>query len=286
MYLRFLTVFCIFSLFAGNCFAQACVGGVDTSGNQTTPTGLTNFFVLSSEESFNAPSFSTFDVVANPSIDGDRFDIDKMGRSVAAQIVQRQLAVDYFVNQFGVNFSTTVNADTNHTQKSWVSNDGKWKMYHFTIEPRYNQRIVYSGGEYVPTDGWKVNQGFYRMMAESGNNTASTTGAWGELVTRTVLDSTFADFGEMRIEQRLPCVTSGFQTSNIDLNYESIRPTFLDVLSRFGSSYGYLGNRANIDYNIYKESTALTGKARGRVELKSFGSNNYTAQVRIVLKLS
>ncbi len=284
MLFRFLVFLGLSLTFSINVMAQACIGGVDTSRNQTTPAGLTNFFVLSSEDTFNDPALNTFDPTVNTEIDGDRFDIDIMLRNVASQVAQRQLALDYFLNQFGVSFSTLVAADSGHTQKSWGSNDGNWLLLHYTIEPRYNQRIVYSGGETVPTDGWEVNQGYYRMMAIS--DTATTNGAWGDAATRTVQQFTFADYGEMRIQKRLPCVTSGFQTSTIDLNYETIRPTFPDVLANYGSAYGYQGTRANIDYNIYRESTALTGKARGRLELKAESGDDYTAQVRMVLKLS
>ena len=137
----------------------------------------------------------------------------------------------------------------------------------------------------VPTDGWNVHQSYYRMIAL--NDFAMAFGTWGGVAGKQVIAGTFAEDGEYSFETRIPCETSGFQTGNIDLNYHSIRPTFPDILA---DSYGvirYPATRAHVDYTInFDPASAITGEARGRVELQDLGGGNLQAYVRILIKMT
>ena len=262
--------FYLFFLLLPNYLFAIC-NGVPNTEPQSTPSKFSDYMVLSSEQEFNDPGFTSI-------IPGDDFDINILGRTPTEQQDQKDLAIAFFLSQYGVDFT---GGDIDPTNK--------WGLLHLSTSSQYNQRIIYAADSTVPTDGWVVHQGFYRMVALSQNtgDPSIAYGVWGGVGGRPVMFGTFADYGEMRIEVRVPCSTSGFQESNLDIRYQSVRPTFEDILATsLGSSLGYLGVRGNIDYELIDINSVVVGNARGRLELKDLGGGDYVSQVRMELKFS
>jgi len=134
---------------------------------QTTPAGLSGFLVMDAEGVFDP---MTPNYVLPP---GSDFDTNILGRT-PAQAASRQLqAFNFFLTRFGVDFF----AGTPLGDGTVLSADGNVLLFHTSIDPRWKQRIIYSGGDEVPETGWAVHEARYAATVLSGTHTL--TGTWG-----------------------------------------------------------------------------------------------------------
>jgi hypothetical protein len=236
---------------------------------QTTPAGLSGFLVMDAEGVFD-PMTSNY--VLPP---GNDFDVNVLGRT-PAQISSRQLAAfNFFLTRFGVDFF----AGTPLGDGTVLSADGNVLLFHTSIDPRWKQRIIYSGGDEVPQVGWPVHEARYAATVISGTHTL--TGTWGGAGELVPLGTTMAD-GEWVIEREVPCVndsdgsSAGTQSSLIHLGYRTEIPFVPDFL-----------NRAAIDYEVTPISgvSATTGQATGRIELNIIQGDLIQAIVKATIRL-
>ena len=134
---------------------------------QTLPAGLSNFFALSADGVFD-PMSANYQLPP-----GSDFDSNAAGRNAAQAGVRRTEAYTFFLDKYGIDFfAGTTNADGTVT-----SADGDVLLFHTAVDPRFKQRVIYSGGDMVPEEGWVVHEGRYAASVIVSNH--SLTGSWG-----------------------------------------------------------------------------------------------------------
>jgi len=236
---------------------------------QTTPSGMSGFLVMDAEGVFDP---MTPNYVLPP---GSDFDVNILGRT-PAQAASRQLqAYNFFLTRFGVDFFNGVPLGDGTV----LSADGNVLLFHTSVDPRWGQKIIYSGGDVVPQVGWAVHEARYAATVISGTHTL--TGTWGGAGELVPLGTTMAD-GEWAIEREVPCIndsdgsSAGTQTSLIHLGYKTDQPFVPDFL-----------NRAAIDYEVTPISgvSATAGQATGRIELNIIQGDLIQAIVKATIRL-
>ena len=194
-----------------------------------------------------------------------------MGRDAAAIATRQAQAFDFFLTTYGIDWSLGIPVDANN----WVSPDGSMILAYTATDPRFNQRIVYSGGDNVPQDGWVVHEARYTMIviAPSALFFGTWGGAGGELVPQA---TTVAD-GEFLIETTVPCLPTGTQTGTIHLRYQTDDPFVPDFQ-----------NRAAFEYDITTVSgiPSVSGTAVGRIELNHLLGGLLQARTKTIFKLN
>lgn len=230
---------------------------------QTTPAGLGNFFVMDSESLFD-PMDTNYIL---PS--GNDFDTNIISRTSAEALQRRTEAFDFINTKYGVDWNTGIQIDANN----WVSPDGNLILTYTAVDPRFNQRIYYSGGDDVPRDGWLVHEARYTMIVVGPQ--ATFFGTWGTAAGELVPRGTTVADGEFLVERVVSCQPSGTQADEIHLRYQTDDPFVPDFL-----------NRAAIEYDITTISgiASPTGTAIGRIELNNLTGGLVHTRVKTIFQ--
>lgn len=236
---------------------------------QTTPEGLGSFFVLNADGVFD-PMTAEYELP-----DGSTFDVDVLSRTQAEIDARKSEAYDFFLDFYGIDFfSGTVNPDG-----SVLSSDGGVILYHTAVDSRWNQRVIYSGGDEVPEEGWVVHEA--RFSASVLIDGYPLTGSWGGPGEPVPYGTTIAN-GEWVFEKVVPCTfdsdgsSAPDQNSRIHLSYRNDIPFVPDFL-----------NRAAVEYEVETVSglSSRSGEAIGRIELNILPGNLIEAIVKIGLRM-
>ena len=230
---------------------------------QTTPAGLGNFFVMDSESVFD-PMDPNYEL---PS--GNDFDTNIVGRTAGQAATRRADAFNFINTKYGFDWNSGIQIDANN----WVSPDGNMILTYTATDSRFNQRVVYSGGDNVPQSGWVVHEARYTMIVIGPSATFFGTwgGAGGELVPQ---GTTVAD-GEFLFDTVVPCLPNGTQSGLIHLRYQTDDPFVPDFQ-----------NRAAVEYDITTVSgiSSPLGQAVGRIELNYLTGGLLQTRVKTIFK--
>jgi len=237
---------------------------------QTTPGGLNNFFVINADGVFD-PATSNYQLPP-----GSDFDVNILGRNTAASLARRNDAYMFFLSEYGIDFF----GGTTNPDGTVLSVDGNVLLFHTAIDPRWDQQVIYSGGDMVPPDGWVVHEA--RYAATVIGPVATFTGVWGGAGGELVPNGATVTDGEWVFEKEVPCrntadnSSAGTQSSRIHLRYQTDVPFIPDFRGR-----------AAVDYNITPISgvSATTGTAIGRVELNILTGDLIQAIVKATVRL-
>lgn len=262
---NYLTILAAF-FYCSTCYAQVTCN----QNPQTTPQGLKNFFIMNSDGVFD-PMTTLYQL---PS--GSSFDTGVLSRTPAEIVQRRTDAYNYFLATFGIDFfSGTPNADG-----TVLSADGNVLLFHTAVDPRWSQKIIYSGGDNISRDGWIVHEARYAASVISSSFTA--TGTWGGAGVPLPFGATMAD-GEWVFDRVVPCTNDADgsaapeETSTIHIRYQTQNPFIPDFQ-----------NRAAIEYDLFTVSgiSSTTGRAVGRIELNQLPGDLIQAIVKISLRLN
>jgi len=201
----FLSIF-LFSLGSSFSYAQCNVKA------QPMPNGHSSYYVFNTDASFAAPAN-----YAPPS--GLAFDANVLDRTVAESLARRSEAVDYFLSQYGIDFTSSDTAQGGNIVLYHTMNDLNWKM-----------RTVFSGGQEVPQDGWETfeSRWWFTVVGQD----ARLFGAWGGAGGIGVRQGTAATFGEWVINTEIPCESGPPERKAIYMSFKSEMPIFPDYLGR------------------------------------------------------
>lgn len=185
---------------------------------------------------------------------GDDFDTVIMGRNEAEKAARRQLAVDYFIERFGVDFT---NGDINA--------EGTIALLHAYQDPRWNYRAYKLPDRFfVPKSGLIVHDAQYVMFVIGPQ--ATLFGSWGGPGGTTVPGGTAAVDGEYLVQG-----TNRFKLGhprNLYIRFQSTSPIF-----------GAASGRITFDCRLEQDRLGL-GLALGRQE--TYPLANGLVQVNIV----
>ena len=179
-----------------------------------TPDGNNRYYVLKADSNYD-PNDSGYTAP-----DANYFDTVLMGRNSAEVQARRDLAVSYFQNLLGLDFSSGDSLQ-----------GGKIILEHLMTDPRTNKRVHFSGGEMLPTDGWVVHEAEYRVTVVGAF--AVFYGTWGTVDGSFVPNGATASHGEYLVEVRIPCRNpTSEQLSTVHMYYEYQGPALADFLDR------------------------------------------------------
>lgn len=218
---------------------------------QPMPTGLSSFFVLNTDISFPASSSYT-----PPS--GLIFDANIMGRTPAESFAKRTEAVNYFLSQYGVDFTSSDSAQ-----------GGNIVLMHTMNDPNWNTRTVFSGGQEVPQAGWVTFESRW-WFAVVGQQ-AKLFGIWGGASGVNVPQGTAAAFGEWVIETEIPCDSALPETGRVYMSFKTERPIIPD----------YLG-RGSFEFDVQGDP-GVDGVASGLSDLR--GDTSTPGNLRVISKI-
>lgn len=201
----------LFGLVSGSmAFAQSDDAGVPA------PTGFNHMLVYMADGVYD-PNDADYTAP-----DGDYFLQEVMGRSETEIADHRQAAIDFFQERFGVD----------------VVNDERVEFTSFMVDPRNEYRLYVKANTDVPSEGWVVRDGGWRMSVTDPEGI--TLG--GEFDGVQVPQGSFGVFGEYNID-----VASGsdspfaVQPQEIIIHYQSgslIEPGSDGIMFRCELFYG------------------------------------------------
>ncbi len=243
---------------------------VCNENGQTTPNGLGNFFIMNADGVFD-PMDIFYELPP-----GSTFDVGVLGRTPAEAAQRQQDAYSFFLNKYGIEFNGgVVNPDG-----TVLSTDGGAILFHTAVDSRWNQRVIYSGGDVVPLDGWVVEEARYAASVVSPGYVL--TGTWGGAGGEPVPYGTTMADGEWVFRKVVPCFNSSDGSAAADdesiihLRYQTDYPFVPDFL-----------NRAAVEYDITPISgvSSTRGVAIGRIELNHLAGDLIQAIVKIGIRL-
>lgn len=222
---------------------------------QPLPTGMVAFYVVAADGQYD-PLDPLFTVP-----DGDDFDTIYMGRTPAQATARRDAAVAFFLTAYGIDFSGGNTAQ-----------GGAIELRHEMTDPRQDLRIWYSGDNMVQTNGWVVNDGYYKMIVVAPGG-ATFYGQWGGAGGWSVPQNSYALFGEYQIEERIPCINPVSILNNTSvIEYQSLTPTLADDYGREYMDLQMLG------------IPSTNGIGYGRTQIDSIGGGLVQAKTRLMVK--
>lgn len=257
---------------------QAQCSGITNTAPRALPDNLDYYYVLDSKGTLTLPA----DSLTNPT--GTSFDSFKS--TILANL--RTDATQSFADNWGITF----------TGMNTVSDGGDWDLDSQVLPLEYSQKILYSGGETVPTTGWTVYQAEWRVIANVDSDMVTAfgvpSGPW--------VEDRLAQLGWPPMSSSIPIqigtsiaygvfrvtCTDGFTSNTFDIRYFNIRPLFPDILFNYVNfntgTLKFNASRAAIGYYLsLDDGLTWTGQGKGLFELQDLGAN-YRAISNIVMK--
>lgn len=198
------------------------------------PAGLTGYYAATADEIFTLPP-------TYQSPPGTDFDTNIMGRDAAGAAAQKALAVSYFQNRFGVDFSG-----------SDLSPDGNVFLIHFASDSIWDLNIDAASDFRLEPNGGTLHLGSYMMLVVGASTTLH--GTWGGVGGTVVPNGVIAEFGEYQLELPIPCSDSSTITQSLHMDFQSIEPTFIDADNE---------HPAQLEYEVSGPAFPTTGFADG-----------------------
>jgi hypothetical protein len=236
------------------------------------PSGLTAMLNMTIDSSFD-PNAEYIP------LSGDDFDVF-MGRDAQEASDWHDVAVDFFLDTYGVDFSGGNTAD-----------GGNVVLKHEMFDPLYNARLHSASGYRIVPSGGTVRSGTYTMVVVGAATTF--TGTWGGAGTL-VPNGTIVEFGEYAIDLTQPCkdydgdMETDEITETIYLAFNSTRPNLADFIAYNGAFF--MDIPAIIEYDLTTGDGITTyrytsGKIEGRKELRQINNNLVTTNGNIVVTI-
>lgn len=190
----------------------------------------------------------TFFVGGLAGADGTRFQTEVMGRSLAEMEENRQAAIDYFADQFGVDATDTT----------------RIKFVGFEMLEDLKYRVVIASEDKVPAEGWKINDGGWLAVVIDPAGYNLTNG-------RHVNPGTMFAFGDYLIEK----VPGKYRSKkNIRFSYKSVEPIQANPDGSFG-----------INCALYSETWG-EGRANGQALYMQLPNGKFAMNSRVGLTFS
>jgi hypothetical protein len=206
----------------------------------TIPTGTSGMLVVQAaaifdpNEAYTPPSASDFESIL-------------LGRDSVAQEARRNSAVNYFLNTYGVDFSS-----------SSISGDGAAVLVHVVIDLRYQQTLIAASEQRLANGVGEVYEVAYAMVVVGESTTLY--GSWGGVAGTLVPQGTVSFFGESVMLYEVPCFDDSTEARTEYVSWESLEPTFDNGLD----------NRLHQETAI--SSSYGAGIARGRRQVRTLES--------------
>ncbi len=159
-------------------FAPAAQAGTAQGHRAPTPAGFDRYLVFMAEGIFD-----------NLFGDAEFFHRQIMGRTTEQIAEQKAMAIAFFKERFGVDFSAS-------DQASNVT------LMLFTLTPDLDYRAYTASGERVPAEGWEIRDGGWIGLVGPGGTTFH--GVWGGSVGKTVPEGTLILFGDYNVRRLTP----------------------------------------------------------------------------------
>ncbi|WP_447972052.1 hypothetical protein [Nitrospira sp. Kam-Ns4a] len=164
-------------------FTQAAQAGTAQGHRAPTPAGFDRYLVFMAEGVFD-----------NLFGDAAFFHRQIMGRTTEQIAEQKAMAIAFFKERFGVDFSASDEA-SNVALKL------------FTLTPDLDYRAYTASGESVPAQGWEIRDGGWIGIVGPGGTTFH--GVWGGAAGKTVPEGTLILFGDYNVRRLTPSDLDG-----------------------------------------------------------------------------
>lgn len=219
---------------------------------QPLPTGLVGQYLLNVDSQFTpTPDYQL------PS--GASFDTNVMNRSAAEVQARRQQAVDFFLAEYGVDF-TSGDIDTS----------GNVVLVYTMLDPLWQPRVIHSAGEMMPAEKWVFHEARYVMTVLGETvfygNFGGQEGVYAPFGTTAV-------FGEWVFESVIPCR---------DPVSEQRQTRYFHFQSRYPFLPDFFGGAA-VDY-LVRDSGNQEGRATGSLTLRYLDSGDLHAIAKVIVQ--
>jgi hypothetical protein len=219
---------------------------------QPLPAGVAQQYVLNIDHQFTPP-------VDYELPSGADFDANVMGRDSVQSLARRQQAVDFFLSEYGIDFSA---GDTDPS--------GSVALIYTMVDSAWLPKVVHSGGDMVLEAGWQLHEARYVMTVLSPTMLHGTFGGIDGVMAPF---GTTAVFGEWVMETRTPCRNpDSEQTGQRYFQFQSRYPFLPDF---FGG--------AGVDY-VVRDSVNNLGRAQGSLTLRYLSNGDLHAIAKMVVR--
>jgi len=151
---------------------------------------------------------------------GSDFDTIIMGRSAADAQIRRQQAFDFFLNTYGVDWSTSTQIDPS----TWISAAGDMLLIHAMTDPRYDYKMNSTSDRRLHPVNGEVFEGAYLMVVVSPAG-ATFHGTWGGAAGEFVERGAAAVHGEIFSTVPVLCNDGTVDPETFYMLYQSLEPT-------------------------------------------------------------
>ena len=151
---------------------------------------------------------------------GADFDAIIMGRSAADVQIRRQQAFDFFLNNYGVDWSTSTQIDP----ATWISASGDMLLIHAMTDPRYDYKMNATSDRRLHPANGEVFEGAYLMVVISPAGSIFH-GSWGGAAGEFVPQGAAVVNGEIFSTVPVLCNDGTVDPETFYMLYQSLVPT-------------------------------------------------------------
>ena len=151
---------------------------------------------------------------------GADFDSVVMGRDAAATQARQNVAFNYFLNNFGIDWSAAIQIDP----ATWISPSGDLMLIHAMTDPRYEYRLNAMTDRRIHPVNGEVYEGVYLMVVVNPSGSAFF-GNWGGAAGTFVERGMAAVHGEIFSTVPEYCNDGSMNVDTFYMEYQSLIPS-------------------------------------------------------------